>query len=83
MNKMKIKISDLMDISAGLYSKTHAGGDMFYLMARDYDHNYKLKTNLEPGITQNEKTSKHILIKEIFYLLQRGITFLQQFIMKK
>jgi len=75
VNKTKIKIGDLVDISAGLYSKTHAGGDMFYLMARDYDHTYKLKTNLEPGITQNEKTSKHILNKGDILFASKGHNF--------
>ncbi len=64
-----------MEISAGLYSRTHAGGDMFYLMARDYGHNYKLRTNLEPGITQNEKTSKHILNQGDMLFASKGHNF--------
>ena len=58
---MKVKLKNLAKISSGLFSRTHSGGDIFYLMARDFDKNFRLKTDVEPRISDSGKLPRHLL----------------------
>lgn len=58
---MKTKLKDIVKITSGLFSQTHTGAEIYYLMARDFDNNFHLKQNIEPRISDSEKLNKHLL----------------------
>ncbi|MBI9061827.1 MAG: restriction endonuclease subunit S [Marinilabiliaceae bacterium] len=60
---MKIKVKDISIISTGIYTKTSAVGDVYYLQARDFDEQRKLKVGLNPNISGSNSVSKHLLQK--------------------
>lgn len=75
VNKTEVKIRDLFEINAGLYLKTHVSGNMYYLMARDYNEEFKIKSDIEPVIVEDDKTAKHILGKGDVLFASKGHNF--------
>lgn len=72
---MKVKLKNLAQIKSGLFSRTHSGAEIYYLMARDFDGNFHLKQDIEPGISDSEKLPKHLLVEGDILFAAKGHHF--------
>ncbi len=72
---MKIKVKDISKISTGIYTKTSAVGDVYYLQARDFDEHRKLKVGLNPNISGSNAVCKHLLQKGDLLIAAKGGDF--------
>ncbi len=58
---MKKILQEIATIQTGLFAKTVTKGDVVYLQARHFDENGKLIYILEPDLTADVSTNKHLL----------------------
>ncbi len=73
---MKVNLSKIASIASGVYAKSHKGfGDVYYLMARDFDESFNLKPGLGPGVLEKEKLTKHFLQKGDILFAAKGHHF--------
>lgn len=72
---MKVKLKNLAQIKSGIFSRTHSGAEIYYLMARDFDRNFHLKQDIEPRISASEKLYKHFLAEGDILFAAKGHHF--------
>lgn len=72
---MNVNLKNLAQIKSGLFSRTHSGAEIYYLMARDFDGNFYLKQDIEPRISDSEKLSKHLLTEGDILFAAKGHHF--------
>lgn len=58
---MRTTLQDIANIQTGLFAKTVTKGDVVYLQAKHFDENGKLMYTLEPDLTADNGTNKHLL----------------------
>ncbi|MCF8234714.1 MAG: restriction endonuclease subunit S [Bacteroidales bacterium] len=67
-----MKLKDIAKITTGIYRKASSAGDVFNLIARDFDKYGKLKPDREPSIILNESIEKHFLSKGDILFAAKG-----------
>ncbi|MDZ7743754.1 MAG: hypothetical protein U5Q03_18975 [Bacteroidota bacterium] len=67
-----MKLKDIAKITTGVYRKASSAGDVFNLMARDFDNYGNLKPDREPSIILNENIEKHFLSKGDILFASKG-----------
>lgn len=58
---MKVKINQIAKITSGNYAKSQPLGDVFFIVARDYNKYKELRNDLKPILLKSKNLEKHYL----------------------